>query len=181
MSMRMLRKHGSVYDARMLTDEEALAIAAQIRDAVKTLRKTLKVGGQKQLERRSGVDQPTISRIENGVIPELPTLVKLIDGLGLSLSEFFLLAAKQSVGDKKSDAVTVSVSPKGDKESTLPTSGAIEHGASISAGAAHEVITVFERFERAIVERERGRALGGEHRSGAGTRGPKPVRRKPRH
>lgn len=41
---------------------------------------------QRELSRLSGVPQKTISRIENGIdVPKIPTLIKLVDGLGLRL------------------------------------------------------------------------------------------------
>lgn len=42
---------------------------------------------QRELARLSGVPQKTISRIENGIdIPKIPTLLKLMNVLGLEIS-----------------------------------------------------------------------------------------------
>lgn len=52
---------------------------------------------QRELSRRTGIAQKTISRIENGIdIPELSTIFKLSEALGLEIS----LVDKQQKNEK---------------------------------------------------------------------------------
>ncbi|PES32841.1 helix-turn-helix domain-containing protein [Bacillus thuringiensis] len=67
------------------TDPE-LFIALEIVGKVMAV-KDRKGLSQRELSRLSGVPQKTISRIENGIdIPKIPTLLKLINVLGLEIS-----------------------------------------------------------------------------------------------
>lgn len=52
---------------------------------------------QKQLEAKSGVDQPTISRIENGASPMFETVCKLANALDIEPGQLcFGLSAVQA-------------------------------------------------------------------------------------
>lgn len=73
---------------RVLSEDQVAVLVERVRTTLKSERKRLRLT-QEQLETRSGVDQPTISRAEAGTLPTLPVLARITDGLGHSLSSFF--------------------------------------------------------------------------------------------
>lgn len=64
---------------------------AVVREALRREREAL-VGSRAKLEERCGVAESTIYRIETEptYVPRVPVLLKLVEGLGLTLSDFFL-------------------------------------------------------------------------------------------
>lgn len=63
---------------------------SEVRDALRREREAL-VGSRAKLEQKSGVAESTIYRIETEetYVPRVPVLMRIIEGMGLTLSEFF--------------------------------------------------------------------------------------------
>lgn len=112
MSLRIneLAGHALAYTPAVLDELEVGRRVAAIQERLVAAMKAGKIS-QNALEEASGVDQPTISRILRGSVPELPTLIRLLDGLRIPLSDFcreietphkdFLLKSTAALSDNR--------------------------------------------------------------------------------
>lgn len=156
------------YTPGVLDELEVARRVATIRQRLIAAMKTGKVS-QNTLEVLSGIDQPTISRIINGSVPELPTLIRLLDGLGIRFAEFFADI------ESRKDLLLKPTVALDDNRASLSQSGGVTH-----AQEADHVAHAAEQFAAHLVAFVR-RELAASEQPAPGARSKRQTRRRGIH